>query len=88
MRIIDLHCYPNTQKWIDCQGPYVDALEQYWGRAWQAKTEEEVVAEFKEFGIEAMLVALDLTTTIKTPPCDNNYVACLLYTSPSPRDRG
>ena len=75
MRIIDLHCYPNTQKWIDCQGPYVDALEQYWGRAWQAKTEEEVVAEFKEFDIEAMLVALDLTTTIETPPCDNDYVA-------------
>ena len=75
MRIIDLHCYPNTQKWIDCQGPYVEALEKYWGRAWQAKTEEEVVAEFKEFGIEAMLVALDLTTTIETPPCDNNYVA-------------
>ena len=75
MRIIDLHCYPNTQKWIDCQGPYVDALEQYWGRAWQAKTEEEVVAEFTEFGIDAMLVALDLTTTIETPPCDNNYVA-------------
>ena len=75
MRIIDLHCYPNTQKWIDCQGPYVEALEKYWGRAWQAKTEEEVVAEFTEFDIEALLVALDLTTTIETPPCDNNYVA-------------
>ena len=75
MRIIDLHCYPNTQKWIDCQGPYVEALEKYWGRAWQAKTEEEVVAEFTEFGIDALLVALDLTTTIETPPCDNNYVA-------------
>ena len=75
MRIIDLHCYPNTQKWIDCQGPYVEALEKYWGRAWQAKTEEEVVAEFTEFDIQALLVALDLTTTIETPPCDNNYVA-------------
>ena len=75
MRIIDLHCYPNTQKWIDCQGPYVEALEKYWGRAWQAKTEEEVVAEFTEFDIEALLVVLDLTTTIETPPCDNNYVA-------------
>ena len=37
MRIIDLHCYPNTQKWIDCQGPYVQALAEYWGRDWQAK---------------------------------------------------
>src|SRR5712691_4664860 len=25
MRIIDLHCYPNTKRWIDCQGPYVEA---------------------------------------------------------------
>ena len=29
MRIIDLHCYPSTQEWIDCQGPYVDALAKY-----------------------------------------------------------
>ena len=75
MRIIDLHCYPNTQKWIDCQGPYVKALAEYWGRDWQAKTEEEVVAEFKEFQVDALLVALDLSTTIQTPPCDNDYVA-------------
>ena len=75
MRIIDLHCYPNTQKWIDCQGPYVEALAKYWGRDWQAKTEEEVVAEFKEFHVDALLVALDLSTTIQTPPCDNDYVA-------------
>ena len=75
MRIIDLHCYPNTQKWIDCQGPYVKALAEYWGRDWQAKTEEEVVAEFKEFHVDALLVALDLSTTIQTPPCDNDYVA-------------
>ncbi len=75
MRIIDLHCYPNTQKWIDCQGPYVHALAEYWGREWQAKAEEEVVADFRAFKIDALLVALDLTTTIETPPCDNDYVA-------------
>jgi predicted TIM-barrel fold metal-dependent hydrolase len=75
MRIIDLHCYPNTQEWIDCQGPYVKALAEYWGREWQAKTEEEVVAEFRQFNVDALLVALDLRTTIETPPCDNDYVA-------------
>lgn len=75
MRIIDLHCYPNTQKWIDCQGPYVKALAEYWGRDWQARTEEEVVAEFEEFDVDALLVALDLSTTIQTPACDNDYVA-------------
>lgn len=75
MRIIDLHCYPNTQPWIDCQGPYVDALAKYWKREWRAKTEDEVAAEFKEHHIEACLVALDLSTTINTPPCSNDYVA-------------
>jgi hypothetical protein len=74
MRIIDLHCYPSTQAWIDCQGPYVDALAKYWNREWAAKTEEEVIAEFTEAGVESCLVALDLETTIGTPPCGNDYV--------------
>ena len=60
MRIIDLHCYPNTQPWIDCQGPYVKALAEYWNRRWTAKEEGEVIAEFDAAGVEAVLVALDL----------------------------
>jgi predicted TIM-barrel fold metal-dependent hydrolase len=75
MRIIDLHCYPNTQPWIDCQGPYVDALAKYWKRDWSAKTEEEVAREFRDNDIQACLVALDLRTTVNTPPCSNDYVA-------------
>jgi uncharacterized protein len=74
MRIIDLHCYPNTEPWIRCQGPYVEALAKYWNRAWSWKSEEEVVAEFAGAGVEAVLVALDLETTINTPPCSNDYV--------------
>ncbi len=74
MRIIDLHCYPGTQAWIDSQGPYVAALAKYWNRAWVAKTEDEVVADFTGAGVEACLVALDLETTVKTPPCTNEYV--------------
>ncbi len=74
MRIIDLHCYPSTQEWIDCQGPYVDALAKYWNRDWSAKTEQEVIQEFTDFNVEAVLVALDLETTIGTVPCGNDYV--------------
>ncbi len=74
-RIIDLHCYPNTQPWIDCQGPYVEALQVYWKREWKAKDEADVVTEFAENGIDACLVALDLSTTVNTPPCSNDYVA-------------
>ena len=75
MRIIDLHCYTNTQPWIDCQGPYVEALAEYWDRHWTAKEEDEVVRDFTDAGVEAVLVALDLETTIATPPCSNDYVA-------------
>lgn len=75
MRIIDLHCYPNTQPWIDCQGPYVRALAEYWDREWKAKEEQDVIDEFTGAGVEAVLVALDLETTIDTPPCSNEYVA-------------
>ena len=77
MRIIDVHCYPNTQEWISCQQPYVDALAKYWKRSWSAKTEEQVVQEFTEAGIEAILVALDLETIVSTPPCSNDYVSAM-----------
>jgi len=75
MRIIDLHCYTGTQPWIDCQAPYVEALAEYWNRSWTAKEEDDVVREFTEAGVEAVLVALDLETTVATPPCSNDYVA-------------
>src|SRR4030095_3884435 len=74
MRIIDLHCYPGTQEWIDCQGPYVEALAKYWNRACTAKREDEVIRDFAGAGVEAVLVALDLETSIATPPCSNEYV--------------
>jgi predicted TIM-barrel fold metal-dependent hydrolase len=74
MRIIDLHCYPNTEPWIRSQGPYVEALATYWKRDWTWKQEAEVVAEFAAAGVEAVLVALDLETTTAAPPCTNEYV--------------
>ena len=75
MRVIDLHCYPNTQPWITAQGPYVEALAKYWGRAWVPKTEDEVIVDFKTAGIEPVLVAFDIETVAGTPPCTNEYVA-------------
>jgi len=77
MRIIDVHCYPNTQEWIASQQPYVDALAAYWNRPWVPKQEEEVVQEFTDAGVEAILVALDLETTAGTPPCSNDFVSAM-----------
>ena len=77
MRIVDVHCYPNTKEWIACQQPYVDALTAYWNRPWIPKTEDEVVREFADAGVEAILVALDIETTAGTPPCSNDFVAAM-----------
>jgi predicted TIM-barrel fold metal-dependent hydrolase len=77
VRIIDLHCYPNTEPWIKSQGPYVEALAKYWNRAWTAKSEDDVIAEFKEFSVEAVLVAFDIETVTGAPPCTNEYVAAM-----------
>ncbi len=74
MRIIDLHCFPNTKELIACQQPYVDALTKYWNRPWTAKTEDEVVKDFTDAGVDAVLVALDLEST-GTPPCSNDFVS-------------
>ena len=75
MRIIDLHCYPNTEPWIKSQGPYVEALAKYWNRAWTWKSEAEVGEEFKRFSVEAVLVAFDIESVTGAPPCTNEYVA-------------
>ena len=64
MRKIDLHCYPNTEPWIKCQGPYVEALAKYWNRQLSWKQEDEVVKEFETAGVEAVLVALDPTADL------------------------
>lgn len=75
MRIIDLHCYPNTQPWLTAQGPFTEALGKYWGRSWTARQEDEVIDEFRAAGVQAVLVAFDIETIVNTPPCTNEYVA-------------
>ena len=74
MRRIDLHCYPGTDVWIASQGPYVQALGEYWGKAWVAKTESNVVADVTAAGVEAVLVAFDIESVTGAPPCGNDYV--------------
>ena len=43
----------------------------------RAKTEDEVVKEFTDAGIEAILVALDLETRSAPPPCSNDFVSAM-----------
>src|ERR1700759_625883 len=77
MRRVDLHCYPGTDEWIASQGPDGGALGQYWGKEWTGKAEEDVVADVKAAGVEAVLVAFDIEAVTGAPPCTNSYVAAL-----------
>ena len=77
MRRIDLHAYPGTQEWIDSQGPFVEALGKYWGRAWTAADEPDVIAGFRAAGVDVVLVAFDIESVVGAPPCSNDYVAGL-----------
>jgi predicted TIM-barrel fold metal-dependent hydrolase len=75
MRRIDLHAYPGTAEWIASQGPYVEPLGRYWKKQWQAKTEDEVVADFDAHRIEAVLVAFDIEAETNAPACTSEYVS-------------
>ena len=66
---------PTPSPGSTARGPYVKALAEYWKRDWSAKEEDEVVRDFAEAGVDAVLVALDLEETVGTPPCSNDYVA-------------
>ena len=65
------------QEWIASQGPYVEALGQYWGKEWAGKSEDDVVADVSAAGVEAVLVAFDIESVTGAPPCTNAYVAAL-----------
>jgi predicted TIM-barrel fold metal-dependent hydrolase len=77
MRIVDLHAYPGTARWIRSQGPYPEFLAEYWGHPWTPKSEDEVAADFRAAGVQAVLVAFDIQSQTGAPPCDNQYVADL-----------
>ncbi len=77
MRRVDLHAYPGTAQWIASQGRYVEPLGRYWKKSWVARTEEEVVADFRAHQIQAVLVAFDIESVTGAPPCGNDYVAGL-----------
>jgi predicted TIM-barrel fold metal-dependent hydrolase len=77
MRRIDLHCYPATDVWIASQGPYAAALGEYWGKEWTPRAEEDVVADVRSHGIEAVLVAFDIESLTGAAPCSNEYVTSL-----------
>jgi len=62
--------------------PYLDALEKYWKESFQIRSEEEMVKEFKEAGVQVLLVALDAETATGLPKVPNEYIASLVKKYP------
>jgi uncharacterized protein len=77
MRRIDLHCYPGTDEWVRSQGPYADALAQYWNKPWVGRPEAEVVEGIRAAGLQAVLVAFDIESLTGAPACGNKSVAAM-----------
>jgi predicted TIM-barrel fold metal-dependent hydrolase len=77
MRKIDLHCYPGTPEWVASQGPYAEALASYWNKPWVGRPEEDVVADIRAAGLEAVLVAFDIESLTGAPACRNESVAAM-----------
>jgi uncharacterized protein len=77
MRKIDLHCYPGTQEWVASQGPYAEALAQYWKKPWVGRPEADVVADIRAAGLQAILVAFDIEFLTGAPACGNSSVAAM-----------
>lgn len=77
MRRIDLHCYPGTAEWVRSQGPYAEALAKYWKKPWVGRPEEDVVADLRESGLQAVLVAFDIESLTGAPACGNKSVAAM-----------
>ncbi|HEY1820439.1 MAG TPA: amidohydrolase family protein [Trebonia sp.] len=82
MRRIDLHCYPGTPEWVAAQGPFAEALAEYWKKPWVGAPEADVVADIKGAGLESVLVAFDIESVVGAPPCDNAYVAAMRDRNP------
>lgn len=77
MRRIDLHCYPGTQEWVDSQGPFADALAQYWNKPWIGRDEDDVVADIRAVGFESVLVAFDIEHLTGAKPLSNQAVSAM-----------
>jgi predicted TIM-barrel fold metal-dependent hydrolase len=77
MRRIDLHCYPGTQAWVDSQGPFAEALADYWKKPWVGRAEDEVVGDILAHGLEAVLVAFDIESLTGAKPFSNQQAAAM-----------
>lgn len=74
---IDVHVHPPTKEFLmDSGGRHVEAAAKKFGHAIQLKTIEEMLEEYSNCGVEALvLFAWDAETTSHRPRVSNEFVA-------------
>ncbi len=84
MRIIDVHCHPGTQEMYEAWKPYYEALAKYWGKELsRVRTDEEMIREFVDDGVQVLLIGFDTETTTGLPRVSNEYIASLIRKYPN-----
>jgi uncharacterized protein len=77
-----MHMFPGTSEYLDgFMRGHRKELERHWGVALRPITEDQMVAQLKEWDLVAMLWAFEVPTSGK-PPLSNEYVAALANQAP------
>lgn len=82
MRVIDVHCHPSTSQFYKTMRPYIEPLEKYWKESFRVRTEEAMIQEFVDAGVQVLLIALDAETATGLPRTSNEYIAGLVKKYP------
>lgn len=82
MQVIDVHAHPTTDAFCKTFKPYVEALERYWKSSFRVRTEEEMVQEFLDAGVQVFMVGFDAETVTGLPRTSNDYIASLVKKYP------
>lgn len=83
MKAIDVHVHPSTSNFmIDSYGSYRDALSKFFRTDLPVRTPEEMVEEFRELDIKAVLLGWDAETAMGLPPVPNDFIAKIVRDYP------
>ena len=77
MRAIDVHVHPLTSNYLEALAGFIEAQEKLFKVKIQAKTREEMAADFRDEDILAMVIGWDAQTVAGGGTIDNDYVADL-----------
>src|SRR5207244_2878469 len=81
-RAIDVHCHLSTRPQYEAWGPYLAPMERYYKFRPEVRSEEAMVAELRQAGVRACIIAWDAAAGSGGPPLTNDYLADLVRRFP------